>query len=242
MTTYYKSRAVVFGKKDANEADRFFSVFTDNFGRLNILAKAIRKITSKLRGGIDVFSIVDIEFIQGKNRKTLTDAVLIERFSNISKNLEKFKFANEIGEILDNFIKGEEKDEKIFALVKEVFSKLNDNATDIKKGAAIYQYFLWNALSLMGYRSEVEKCVSCLNKLTPYDVYFSGKEGGIICGKCLAGDSKALKINSDIVKILRLILLKDWQTLLRLRVGESSEKLMAEVSQNALNAFSPVNY
>ena len=71
MTLKYKTKALVFKKTDRNESDRVFSVFTENFGRLDIFAKAIRKNVSKLRSGIDIFFISDIEFIQGKNRKTL---------------------------------------------------------------------------------------------------------------------------------------------------------------------------
>src|SRR3989344_4937084 len=125
MTTRYKTRAFVFKKNDINESDRFFSVFTDDFGRLDIFAKAIRKNASKLRSGIDIFFISEIEFIQGKSKKTLTDATIIEKFDNVWQDLEKFKIANKIGEILDNFIKGEEKDEEIFSLLNEVMEKLN---------------------------------------------------------------------------------------------------------------------
>ena len=82
MTTRYKTRAFVFKKNDVNESDRVFSVFTDDFGRLDIFAKAIRKNVSKLRSGIDIFFFSEIEFIQGKNRKTLTDAVLKDKFNN----------------------------------------------------------------------------------------------------------------------------------------------------------------
>ena len=116
MATRYKTKAVVFKKSDRNEADRIFSVFTDDFGRLDIFAKAIRKTASKLRSGMDVFSVSEIEFIQGKNRKTLVDAIKVERFDNLFHDLEKFKVADKIGEILNDFIKGEEKDRAVFDL------------------------------------------------------------------------------------------------------------------------------
>ena len=67
MTVHYKTRALVFGKEDRLEADRIFSVFTREYGKLSIAGRGIRKITSKLRGGLDIFCVSDIEFIQGKN-------------------------------------------------------------------------------------------------------------------------------------------------------------------------------
>ena len=241
MTTRYRTHAFVFKKIDRNESDRVFSVFTDNFGRLDIFAKAIRKNASKLRSGIDIFFMSEIEFIQGKSRKTLTDAAIIEKFNNIPQDLEKFEIANKIGEVLDNFIKGEEKDREIFNLIHETFFKLNDCALNPKPYALTYYYFLWNVLSLLGYHSEVQKCANCRGKLNPYNIYFSSAEGGVICGNCASTEKTegpegapfgSRRINSDIVKLLRIILKKEWQILSKLKIEPSSQKLLSEISDN----------
>ena len=232
MAIHYKTQGFVFKKSDLNESDRFFSVFTSDFGRLEIFAKAIRKLVSKLRNGIDIFFISDIEFIQGKNRKTLTNAVTIEKFGKLALHPEKFKVANAIGKILDNFIKGEEKDEKIFGLIHQTFSKLNNLKIENCKLKIVYYYFLWSFLSLLGYKPEVDKCNICHTKLNPYNIYFSDKLGGIICKKCLTQDNPAVKINSDIVKILRLIFKKEWNIVSKLKIAPASQKLFKKISDN----------
>jgi DNA repair protein RecO (recombination protein O) len=232
MTTRYKTRGFIFQKKDVNEADRNFSVFTDSFGRLDIFAKAIRKNASKLRSGIDIFFMSELEFIQGKSRKTLTDTNVIEKFSGVMNDLEKFKTANKIGEILDNFIKGEEKDEGVFNLLNETFYRLNNLSFSNTKCQLIYYYFLWNFLSSLGYCPEVNKCNICHGKLNPYNIYFSDKSGGTVCKKCMGHDNQAKKINSDIVKILRMILKKDWRVLSKLKIEASSQELFRKISDN----------
>jgi DNA repair protein RecO (recombination protein O) len=246
MTTRYKTQAIIFKKNNINESDRSFSIFSDNFGRLNIFAKAIRKITSKLRGGIDIFYLSDIEFIQGKNKKTLTDANTIEKFSNISESIEKNKVALDIGEFLDNFIKGEERDQGLFDLLSATFYNLNDRGLKDEKTSLLYCYFLWNALSLLGYHSEVKSCAGCHGILIPDEVYFSGKQGGVICKKCfekVEGNLNGVqKINSDVVKILRIILSKDWKTLCKLKTEQATQKLLLEVSVCATRSFCPANY
>lgn len=232
MATKYKTRAFVFAKNDRNESDRVFSTLTDDYGRLDIFAKAIRKSVSKLRSGIDVFFMSDIEFIQGKSRKTLTDAVATEKFKNISGDLEKFKIANKIGEFLDNFLRGQEKDKGLSDLVSEIFHKLNYDKLRTTNYQLLYYYFLWNALSLLGYKSEVGSCANCHEKLMPYNIYFSSKEGGVVCKECSGQDALAYKINSDIVKILRLIFKKEWQVLAKLKVDLPSAKLFKQISDN----------
>src|SRR3990167_7638334 len=107
MTTSYRTAGFVFKKDDRFESDRNFSVFTKDFGRVEVLGKSIRKIASKLRGGIEIFSLSEIEFVQGKNRKTLTDAVLDKKFNNIYTPV-KLDISYKISGLVDNFIKGEE--------------------------------------------------------------------------------------------------------------------------------------
>jgi DNA repair protein RecO (recombination protein O) len=232
MTVRYRTKGFVFKKKDNFESDRIFSIFTKDFGRVEVSAKAIRKITSKLRGGIEIFSLAEVEFIQGKNQKTLTDTTLIERFDNLGENLETLKMVNRMGEVLDIFIKGEEKDEAVWDLIAETFGKMNNPNLDVKNYSLIYYYFLWNIFSILGYQPQANKCNACDQKVNPYNIYFSNKEAGIICKKCLNGDSLAKKINSDSLKILRIILKKDWDTISRLRVEHNSEKLFHEISEN----------
>ncbi len=241
MTTRYKTKAFIFKKKEINESNRNFSVFTEEFGRMEIFAKAIRKNASKLRNGVDIFNLSEIEFIQGRNRKTLTDAVAIEKFSTIPQDLEKFKIANAVGEVLEDFIKGEEKDREIFNLLRETFSRLNNQNAEKGRRARIYYYFLWNILSLLGYKPEVDKCATCRSNLNPLDIYFSNKSGGVICKKCLNHDNAARKINSDVAKVLRLILKKDWQTISRIKVGPSSQKLLEDISDTAVHFFCPAH-
>jgi DNA repair protein RecO (recombination protein O) len=239
MTTKYKTRAFIFKKRNINESDKIFSVFSDDFGQLDIFAKAIRKINSKLRSGIDIFFLSEIEFIQGKSRKTLTDAVVIKKFNNIYRDFKKNSMASDIAEILDNFIKGEEKDQNLFDLLNDTFYKLDNKDLKEEKYILLYYYFLWNAFSMLGYHPEVKNCAGCHDKLTQYDVYFSGKEGGVVCKKCLREDKFAMKINSDVIKVLRIILSKDWQMLSRLKIDRASQVILSDISTNAIHSFCP---
>jgi DNA repair protein RecO (recombination protein O) len=251
VAIHYRTIGFVFKKEDRFEADRAFAVFTYDFGRLEIVARAIRKITSKLKAGIEIFSLSEIEFIQGKTHKTLTDAITIENFNNVTQDLNRLEISYRISEVLDNFIKGQEKDEDIWNLIIETFEKINSCSLLSVHCSLFYYYFLWNFLSVLGYQPELFKCALCQNKLNPYELYFSHKEGGIICKTCSIhqpAEKKDIKkitpmqthsypeqsrrINSDVVKILRLILKKDWQILSKLKIEPSSQKLLKEISDN----------
>jgi len=230
MTVHYRTKGFVFKKRDSSEADRVFSIFTDDFGRLEVTARAIRKINSKLRGGIDVFSLSEIEFIQGKNQKTLTDATFIKRINN--DKLWKNKIANLMSDVLDNFVKGQEKDEKIFQLIESTLNNLNDKVVEEKNSAMVFYYFLWNLLSILGYCPEINKCVACQNKLSPDNLYFSNEDGGVMCKDCFNKNNKIIRINSDVVKIIRLILNNNWPIVSKIKAEDYSKKLFKDISHN----------
>lgn len=229
MFVHYRTKGFIFKKVDRSEADQLFSVFTKDFGGLKVLGRGIRKTTSKLRSGIDIFYLSEIEFIQGKGHKTLTDAIKINDFKYIRKDLDRLEIAYKIGQALDDLIKGEEKDDNIWNLLLEVFEKLND--LNFKNTELLYYYFFWNFLSLLGYQLDVHNCSNCEQELKPEQLYFDLKKSSIVCGNCIDKDSVE-KIVPEIVKILRIILKRDIKTISRLITKDKHIKSLSEISKN----------
>ena len=236
MFIHYRTQGFIFKKEDRGEADQLFGVYTRDFGKLEILGRGIRKISSKLRSGAEVFYLNEIEFIQGKVHKTLTDAIPIEKFTNLRKDLKRLAIAYQISETLDNLVKGQEPDEKIWQILNEIFQTLNTNNLKPKAYNLIYYYFLWNLLSILGYQSELYYCALCQKKFgyslgRCEKLYFSPKEGGIICQNCFQKVKNGKKVvSSEVVKIFRLFLKKDWPTLLKLKIGPNHLKSIEEIS------------
>jgi len=268
MFTHYRTQGFILKKTDQGEADRIFTIYTKDFGKLEILAKAERKIKSKLKGGLGLFYLSEIEFVQGRTHKTLTDAILIENFPNLRKDLEKLPIAYGISEVLDNLIKGQEPDEKIWHLLNETFNKLNNSQLPTTNYQLLYYYFLWNLLSISGYQPELYNCSLCQKNLLPEKLYFNSKEGGIICQSCFKKlklveedksssspterakrseggkertffDFAAARVGKEVdpetVKILRIILEKNWPLLSKLKVEEKYLKGLDSVSKNYLS-------
>lgn len=156
MATHYRTKGIFLRKADHKEADQLFTVYTEDFGKIKVLGRAIRKITSKLRGGTDLFYLSEIEFIQGKSHKTLTDVILIDKFANIHKDLQKLRSACRIAEILNDLAVKEEKDSKVWELLNEVFNRL-DNRKIVNSEIAYY-YFFWNLTAILGYLPDISGC------------------------------------------------------------------------------------
>ena len=236
MFIHYRTQGIFIKREERGEADILFTVYTKDFGKVLILAKAARKINSKLRAGARELCLSEIEFIQGRSYKTLTDSILIDNFSEIRKDLDKTETVFQVCHVLDILITKEEKDDQIWDLLNEAFNKLNLSYKLQITSYKIYYFFLWNLLAVLGYQLDFYKCAVCQKNLEPFNLYFSPKQGGIVCQKCKEKSSK--KITSEIIKILRVILKKDWSLLLKLKIDEENQKILKEVSQEYLSYFS----
>lgn len=231
MAVHYRTQGFVLKKTDLWEAGQVFSIYTQDFGKLEILGKAIRKIKSKLRSGAELFYLSETGFIQGKAHKTLTDAIVIDKFKNIRSDLERLKIAYQIAETADNLIGGQEKDEKIWNLLNEVFEKLNNYKLQTINYSLIYHYFLWNLLSILGYQIDLYNCAVCQKKLVPRKLCFNLEEGGIIGLECFKKIKKGEEVSPELVKILRLLLKKDWNILSRLKIQDLHKKELESISE-----------
>ncbi|MDD2655033.1 MAG: DNA repair protein RecO [Candidatus Omnitrophica bacterium] len=202
MVVHYRTRGFFIKKTDRGEDSRLFTVYTKNFGKLKILGKAIRKIGSKLKSGAELLCLSEVEFIQGKTHKTLTDAILIDNFPVSRKDLKKLSVARQIIGTLDTLISKEERDDKIWELLNETFNRLNLLEIRNSTFKILYHYFFWNFVSILGYKPEFHDCN--INKTT---------------------------LDCDIVKIIKVILRKDWQILSRLKIEPRHQKLLKIVSE-----------
>jgi DNA repair protein RecO (recombination protein O) len=151
MFIHHRSPGIVVKKEDRGEADQLLTIYTKDFGKLEILAKSIRKISSKLRSGVEIFYLSEFEFIQGKGYKTLTDAILLEKFANLRDDLSRLKFAYQMADVADDFLRAPESDKEIWNLLLKTLKKINDPKILSEKLPAIYYSFLFNFISLLGY-------------------------------------------------------------------------------------------
>jgi len=151
MASYYRTQGVVLAKEDRGEADRLFTVFTKDFGKLRLRAVSERKITSKLRGGLELFYCSEIAFVQGRTYKTITDTVLLESFPKLRADIQGMRVMNRVAEIADEIIKGQEQDQRIWNLLGETFWLLNRPSLNAAERNLAAYYFLWNLLDITGY-------------------------------------------------------------------------------------------
>lgn len=91
------TKGVVLTRTNFGEADRIITFLTPDHGKIRVMAKGVRKIKSKLAGGVELLSVSQITYIPGKKDiQTLVSTRLDTHFGNIVHDLERTMFAYEL--------------------------------------------------------------------------------------------------------------------------------------------------
>jgi DNA repair protein RecO (recombination protein O) len=244
MFIRYKTRAVLIKEEARGEGDFLLTFFSQEYGRIEVLARSLRKIKSKLRSSLELFSLVQIEYIQGRHYKTLTDALKIKGYEEIKASPVKLKIAFYIAGTLEKLVHSQEKDNSIWQLLLETLGRLENYQLAPRDGyfdfsneslsekhwdlKLIYYYFFWSLVEILGYKPELYYCPLCQKKLRPSELYFSFQEGGVICQQCFSRLEEkekmdCLKVGPELVKIIRLLVEKKWSLLKRLEIKKKEK-------------------
>ena len=146
--------AIVLKRTNYGEADRIIQVITPNHGKLSLMAKGVRKIKSKLAGGVELFSIIDITYLLGKGSiERLIAARLQTHYGNIIKDLNRTNAGYEFIRIV-NKITEEEVDNQWFYLLAKSFESLDDFRINL---SLIKIWFYLSVFNLTGHSPNLLK-------------------------------------------------------------------------------------
>ncbi len=102
------AQGVVLSRTEYGEADRIITFLTPDMGKVRVMAKGVRKQKSKLAGGVELFSISDITYIQGRgDLHTLVSSRLVTHYGNIVTDLDRTMFGYEMLKILTRVLEDE---------------------------------------------------------------------------------------------------------------------------------------
>ena len=78
-----RTQGFVLKRTNYGEADRILNIITPG-GKMSAIAKGVRKEKSKLAGGIEMFSLVELNIHSGKSDLwTITSAKMLKYYSNL---------------------------------------------------------------------------------------------------------------------------------------------------------------
>lgn len=121
----YIVEGIVIKRKSFGEADRILTLFTKKYGKIKILAKGVRRITSRRGPNVELFNQVELSIHSGRTFDLLAEAQVLNTFSNVRKNLDLVGLAFHVCEIVDGLCPENQAHPKIYDLMLEVFKDLD---------------------------------------------------------------------------------------------------------------------
>ena len=200
-----RTNAYVLRRTNYGEADRILNLITPN-GKISAIAKSVRKEKSKLSGGVEMFSLIDVNIHVGKgDMGTVTSAKMLKYYNNIVTSLPRMELAALVLKKMS--LAAEHSDSpEFFKIVDQTLSAINDSIPP----EVVEAWFWFNLAKASGEQINLYRDVEG-DKLDPESNYiWDAQEEALMVRP--GGD-----ITADEIKIMRLILTADLAVVLRVK-------------------------
>jgi len=177
----YRTPAIVLKRQDFGEADRILTLFTPAQGKLRVIAKGVRKITSRKSGHVELFTYSNLLIAKGRNLDIVTQAETIKPFRALREDLSRITYACYVAELVDQFTEDRDENRPLFDLLLAALQALCET-DDLQRTA---RHFELRLLDAVGYRPQLFRCVQCGREIEPVDNFFGLEVGGVLCPKCI---------------------------------------------------------
>lgn len=150
---YFKSVGFILKRFNFSEADRLITILTRDYGKIRVLAKGVRKISSKRAPHLEIFNEVKLSFYQGRNFFYLTEVDTLKSFPRLRNNLNKIALAYQMCELVDRMCPEEQKQEDIYGLLDKALTYLDHPDINNQKRhfLNINQRFILHLLYKLGF-------------------------------------------------------------------------------------------
>ncbi|EKE06101.1 MAG: hypothetical protein ACD_19C00079G0006 [uncultured bacterium] len=143
----YSSEGIVLSRKNYGEADRVLVILSKDYGKISLLAKGIRKIKSKKRGHLEIFSKIKFSGVLGHGFDIMTEAETLNDFAGVRINLNKISLAYYFCEVINRITHEDGHPSLVFNLLSLALEEL-EQETELKK---LRLKFIYDLLTGMGY-------------------------------------------------------------------------------------------
>ncbi len=186
--------AIILSRTDFGEADRILTLLTPDHGKLRLMAKGVRRIKSKLAGGIELFSVSDIVYIRGRGDiGTLVSTRLIKHYGNIVRDVGRTMLGYDLIKFLAKATE-DELEAEYFELLERAFAALDNPQIPVE---LVRAWFLAQLLKLSGHTPNLTHEVNGSKLLAQKTYDFSFEDSAFMerpDGVFAADDIKFLRI------------------------------------------------
>lgn len=125
------TEGLILKRNNFGEADRVLTVLTNRYGKISVIARGVRRITSRRAGNIEVLNRVRLHLFKSVKNYNLTEAESIETFRTLKENLTLSTTAFHIIELVDRLIPESQINSQVYDLTIAILQILEKNPRQI---------------------------------------------------------------------------------------------------------------
>jgi DNA repair protein RecO (recombination protein O) len=197
----YKTQAIVLRQRKLGEADKIVTLYTSHGGRLDAVAKGVRRTKSRLAGHLEPLTLGSYLLAEGRELDIVTQAETVDAYAGLRGDLERLSRGLYCAELVDRLTPERSEGNPIFRLLQEALGHLS---TSPSYDLAVRRFEL-RLMDLLGYRPALSACAVCDTPLLPRANYWSVSGGGAICPDCADDSLRLAPLSLNALKMLRLI-------------------------------------
>ena len=226
----YATDAIVLSRFDYGEADRVVTLITPRLGKIKVIAKGVRRPTSRLGGSLEPFAELRASLVRGRTFDIVTQVAVVHAWLRLRDALESTATAWYVAELADRSLEERHPAEPLYALLRRTYELL-DAGMAPGRAARWYEIRLADEL---GVRPEVDRCVECDRIIEPTDrVRWAPALGGVLCERHPGTSFEQTGLSTDAIRLLKAYQRMDVEAIAGLRLPAAVER---EV-EAALRAF-----
>lgn len=210
----YKTPAIVLRQRRLADADKILTLYTARLGKIEAVAKGVRKSRSRLAGHVEPLSHAVFMLAQGKTLDVVTQVETTESFAALRDDLEAMSRALYAAELVDKFTEPRAENFALYRLLLDTLRRIAAGA-DMDTPLRFHEMAL---LTHLGYTPELDACVACRSRLEPVVNFWSAGAGGVVCRDCRVAQHATRPISPNAIKLLRLLRHGRWPDVARIHV------------------------
>jgi len=139
---FLRGKGIVISKKDIEEADRYITIFMEDYGKVSTVIKGIRKSKKRDKTAVDILSLTDFQFYKKNDSLIISNFSTIKDYIGIKSDIDKINIAFYIFSILNQILVENGRNRKIYEVLEKTLNYL-DVSNDERKNYLLILYFLY---------------------------------------------------------------------------------------------------
>lgn len=176
----YKTNGVVLRGRVLGEADRIFTLFSTERGKIDAVAKGVRRTKSHFAGRLEFGNECAMTMHRGRSLDVIVTAEIVRAPWAQLVEPDRFAVGSLVAELVDTFCEPDLPMPDVYQLLTSMFAAIC--ASDDPR--SLVPRFSMRLLSALGLEPPATDCVRCGRPLSLERAWVDSDAGGFICERC----------------------------------------------------------